>query len=249
MSTDTKAITKHGTVDLDEMKREKERFSEEMKRTDRLKLVEGKNVVRFLPPIAGQKSPFFRTFVHYLRNPAMPDKGGRPVVCPSKTRNMPCVICKRVSELRRTGNPTDIEEAKGLGASRRMFANVVNLSEPDKGVQVMEFGPRIYTALLGHLAGEDEAAVGDFTNPETGRNVVIERTGTGKEDTRYEVRMAVTASLIAKRQWLGEMHDLSKVLEPLDDDHIRALLEGRDPDTEFLPPGESGKGAARKSVV
>jgi hypothetical protein len=237
-------MTKHGQVDLEEMRREKDRFAEETKRTDRLKLIEGKNVVRFLPPLAGQKSPFFRAFIHYLRNPAMPDKGGRPVICPLKTRSAPCVICQRISELRRTGVPTDTDEAKQLSAGRRMYANVVNLNEPDKGVQVMEFGAKIYTELLSHLAGEDEAAVGDFTDPDKGYNVVIERVGTGKEDTRYQVRMAKAPSAIAKRAWLGEMHDLAKVVEPMDDERIRALLEGRDPDVEFLPPPASGPAAA-----
>ena len=92
------------------------------------------------------------------------------------------------------------------------------------------------------MAAQDESSVGDFTDPDKGRNVVIEKTVGDpqniKETTRYEVRMAQTSTPISNRKWLSELHDLSKAAEVIDEVKIKALLEGRDVDGEFASPDE-----------
>lgn len=223
-----------------EKKRILDERAQAQSRKDRMKLEEGVNTVRVLPGKNG-KPPFFKTYLHFVRNAANP-KQVKSVICPSKTEGKPCVICAEVSKLRRTGNNVDQKAAQDLSAGMRIFANVIDLSAPDDGVKIAEFGSTIYVALLSHLAAQDESAVGDFTDPDKGRNVVIEKTvgdpKNPKETTRYEVRMAQTPTPISNRKWLSEIHDLSKVAEVVEAEKIRALLEGRDPDAEFSPPEE-----------
>lgn len=239
-------LTQYGTVDLDMMAQEAENLDREIaerqNRVDKLKLKEGKNVLRFLPPkSAKDKNPFFKTYIHYLRNPAQPERSGRPVICPQKTTGKPCILCAKVSQLRRTGNPTDKEIASDLSSSMRILANVVDLQDSQKGVQVYEFGQVIYKELLSYMRKpeEDPSAVGNFTHPETGYNVVIERTGTTKETTRYQVRTAKAASPLANMDWLTQMHDLPATISAISDEKIQAILEGQNPDMDFPPKDDS----------
>lgn len=248
MSTE---ITKYQPTDLDEIERERkelEKDKEERKaRQGRLELQVGKNVIRILPAVAGQKSPFFKMWVHYVKNPATPDKGGRPILCPTKNRNKPCLICKTVSEMRRTGNEIDKKAANSMSATRRIYANVVDTSNPDRGVQVAEFGITIYEELLSLMQKPDPVkapdAVGDITHPDVGFNIVIEKTvgdpNNLKETTRYKVRAARQPSALANKKWLGELRDLHKVHEELTDEKITALLEGRKDDPSFPPDDDA----------
>jgi hypothetical protein len=230
----TKALATFAATDLDVIAQEREALKREREerdnRADRLKLVEGKNHIRVMPPRMGEKSPFSRVYVHYLRNPATPTQPGRPVLCPLKNRNAPCAVCKKVGQLRRSNNDVDKRVAADLSAARRIHANAVDLKEPDKGVQVWEFGVMIYSELLSYMDKDDPSAVGDFTHPDTGYNIIVERTGTTKDNTKYQTRVVKAPSAIANRDWLNSLHDLSKVISGIDDDRIAAILEGRDPD-------------------
>jgi hypothetical protein len=189
-----------------------------------------------MPPTPGQKTPFFETWIHYIRNPAKPDDT-KSATCPAKTRGSTCVVCERVSVLRRTGHESDRNLAADMGAKRQIYANVVDMGNVDKGVQALRFGPMIYEALLDYLL--DPETGGDYTNPDKGYNVVIERTGKMK-DTRYSVRLAKTATAIADREWLKHLCDLALLQKNLPAESLSAILEGRDP--EAPPEAKAGKG-------
>ena len=239
----SKELTVTGATGLaDWAKAEKERILAERaaasSRQDRLKLETGINTIRILPGVKG-KPPFLKTYMHYVRN-VMNPKQVKTVICPAKTEGKPCIICVEVTKLWRTGNPVDQEAAQSLSAGMRVFANVVDLSKPDDGVKIAEFGSTIYLPLLSHLAGGDASSVGDYTDPVNGRNIVIEKTVADpnniKETTKYEVRPALTPTPLSNKKYLNELHDLTKAAEVMDDAKVRAMLEGRDPDEEMDPP-------------
>lgn len=232
-------------TDLDEIAEERRALAEEREaaknRAGRLTLQVGKNVIRLMPRRPGERL-FHRLFVHYIKNPAMPDKPGRPVACPLKNRNAPCIVCKKVSELRRSGNEMDKAAAKSLSATRRIYANVVDLGAPDKGVQVMEFGVKIYDDILALMDKDDPNSFGDITHPDKGYNIVIEKTvgdpKNPKETTRYNVRPAKSPTAITNRKWLEELRPLAKALEAVTDEQVQKLLEGKTDDMEFPPADE-----------
>jgi len=243
----TTAMTLHGTVDMGAAREAKQALKDEQAaakaRGDRMKLEEGKNTIRIMPPVRGVKLPFHVTYLHYLRNPADP-KALKVLECPLKTRGKPCLVCAKASQLRRTGNVVDKTVASDLSSSRRIFANAVDLSKPDEGVKVAEFGTKIYEALIAHLSGDDEAAVGDFTDPQKGFNIIIEKTvgnaKNPKETTNYQTRPARSPSPIADMNWLTQLHDLTGAAEVLDDAKVQAILEGRfdEESGKFPPDGE-----------
>ena len=229
---------KYGETNLDEIAKERQQLEDEKKRSgfNYFQIKEGRNVLRILPSADPAKhTPFHKVWVHYVRNPSKPGTNGRPVMCPSKNNNARCIVCEKVSALRRSANEIDKEIAGDLAASRQIYANVVDLQEPERGVQVMKFGVMIYNDLLAYMDKSDPSAVGDLAHPEKGYNVVIDRKGKGKQDTRYQVRTAKEASPIPKKQWLGEMNNLSAVVEEMANDKIQAIMEGRDPDADFDP--------------
>jgi len=234
-------IATYGTVDLDAIQHEKDELDLERSKSNinYFAFQEGRNVLRILPPWEPtRKSPFHKVWVHYIRNPAQPTKGGRPALCPSKMRNSRCIVCEKVSQLRRSGNDLDKEVAGELSASRQIYANVVDLANPDKGVQVAKFGITIYNELLGYMDPRDPSSLGDLTHPQTGYNLVIERTGKGKNDTRYSVRPSKAPSPLPKMEWLGSMNQLHKINEELTNDAMQALMEGRDPNADVAKEAE-----------
>lgn len=245
------AITQYGEVDLEEIDHERQERAKERQaakeRQGKMQLQEGANVIRILPPRPGLKSPFYKLYVHYLRNPARPSESGRPVPCPLKNRGANCLVCKKVQELRRSGNPLDKELAKDLSAGRRIYANVIDKNNPDRGVQMLEFGVKIYDDLLAVMQdpAKDPSALGNITHPDTGHDVVIEKTVGNPQDrvrtTRYNVRPVPRPSQLPNKKWLSELHDLEKALSPMADDKIQAIMEGKDPDAEFPPPDDEAQ--------
>lgn len=239
-------------TNLDEIEKERTQLADERAaskaRQGRMQLQVGKNVVRVLPGRKGQKSPFYRVWLHYVKNPATPGKNGRPLPCPLKNSNKPCVICKTVGNLRRSNNPLDAKAANDLSASRRIYANVVDMSAPDKGPQALEFGVKIYEDLLALMNKDpnDPSSVGDITHPDTGYNIVIEKAvgdpNNLRETTDYKVRAAKAPTVIADKKWLTAMKDLTQAIEGMTDEKVQALLEGRSDDTEF-PPADEGSTA------
>lgn len=156
---------------------------------DYMSLESGDNMVRFL---AWSKSgePCKEAWYHF-------NFAEKPILCPKRTFNEPdCAACDFVDALFKTKDADDKKAAKDRMAKVRYFAPVLNLKEKDpkdrKRVRILSFGTKIYEDLLGYFVDED---YGDFTNPETGRDVKIERVGEGLE-TKYTVRVRVQQSAV-----------------------------------------------------
>jgi hypothetical protein len=126
--------------------------------------------------------------------------------CPLKTPALgdPCPVCEKVEALRATGDPTDAERASEMQAKQGFLSNVVDLDDPvftqeekdqmvtagrdvswdvgDTKIQTFRYGPMIYKQLIDYLV-----ELGDITDLVAGQNVVIKKTGAGKQGTKYNV--------------------------------------------------------------
>lgn len=153
-----------------------------------LKLTPGQHKLRFLPPPVGKRSPFKKVNQHFF------EVNGEKVVfvCPRYEIKKPCPGCQQVAELSATGNTADRELAKQYRAQERYFANVIDRAAPEKGVQVFQVPWNVHQVLIA--LAKDVDAGGDFTHPESGFDILITRTGTGKNDTRYTVFPAKKSS-------------------------------------------------------
>lgn len=193
-----------------------------------LKLAEGDNIIRFLPPKPGKNTPFAPTFNHYIE---MPD--GRKVSfnCPRMMAKRACVVCAKAQQLSDSRSPVDQKAGRRMYPRLRVFANVIDRNAEQLGVQIYAFGKTIMDDLTA-IRGNPRKG-GNFTHPVTGRDIIISRTGTSQMDTRYSVNPDVQATPLHQDTatvdyWLDMAYDLDSFAEVLDDETIRAKLKGEE---------------------
>lgn len=227
--SETKALAKYGSVDVAAMAKAKEKFdaeqAEKRARAGFLKTDEGKTLIRMMPPWkVGVPGPIKIVWVHKVRPVADPEGAPRATIpCPSKNNGKHCILCKRVRELRATGAKADEEYAYSLSSQERFFAQVVDLAQKDKGIVLWEFGGTVNGPLLGILGDEEKG--GDITHPITGRNLIIDRVGKGKKDTRYTVNAVVKSTPIQDEAWLDSLIDLDMLASDLLADKMQEMYD------------------------
>lgn len=240
---DRKALAKRGTGALSKWNPyDEEAAEEEQKQLDEeggpfMKIKVGRNVIRIPPPIGDMRSPFVVAHQHFINIPGA--ESAVSFVCPRLAKVGPCPACAKAEELVRSGNPQDAEYGRQLQPRRRVFCNVLNRKEPDKGMQILAFGKMIHEQLVA--LRRDPDAGGDFTDPDRGFDLVIERTGTGRDDTKYKVFAARKSSPFGDPDLILEQNDLLKLATPKPLEEIEAILG----DTATAATGgRVGRGAA-----
>jgi len=175
------------------------------------KAVVGRNVVRFLPSMMGKKATAV-VHQHVIEVPGQQNPSS--FNCPKMMAKRPCPACKKVELLRATGNPVDYQEAGKILAKIRVFANIIDRKNPEKGPQVFGYGKMIHADLVSLVSDKD--AGGDYTHPIEGFDLVINREGEGMK-TRYKVlRVAKNTPLAADagtmQDWINTQPSLDKYM-------------------------------------
>lgn len=222
-----KQIQKWGSYDLDAAKTEEEKLGENSG-GQFFNFVAGKNRIRFLPPPVGKRTPFLLVQQHYIEVQG----GAASFNCPRLMANERCPGCEKADRLKASGNAADFEEAKKYFPKLRVYANIIDRAHPELGPQVVAYGKMIHEKLVKLRTDED--AGGDFTHPETGFDMVVEKTGE-KKSTKYEVRPARHSSPLGDFEWIETQHDLSRHANVPSIDEIRE---------KFNPQGTGGRGAS-----
>jgi len=195
-----------------------------------MKLTEGDNIVRFLPPKIGKPSPFAVTYSHYME---LPD--GRKVSfnCPRMMgeKKRPCMVCAKGDQLRASRNMADQKAGKRLFPRLRVYANVVDRNDEGAGIKILAFGKGVLESLTA--IRQNARKGGNFTHPLTGRDIIITRKGTGQFDTEYIVNPDVQASPLSHDElqadaWIEASYDLDSFLTVLDDAAIQAKIRGEE---------------------
>ena len=125
--------------------------------------------------------------------------------------------------MQRTGNRTDRDAAYDLFPKLRVFANVLNRATPDTGPVILAFGKTIYDALMALRLDEDSG--GDFTHPDTGFDITIERKGTGKMDTEYTVRPARRSTALTDMSLIELQGEHAHFAAPPDEDGLADIID------------------------
>lgn len=141
-----------------------------------------RNVVRILPP-KGDGRYYFGTRQHFVPG----DAGkGLPIVClrddPKHQDVKVCPLCQYAAELRESDEKS---LANDLAGKSRYYMNIIDKSAEKEGNQVLGCGSRMHIDILGVFTDPDVDM--DITNPEAGCDVIIQRVGTTRNDTRYTV--------------------------------------------------------------
>lgn len=177
-------------------------------RADFLKLDQGQNFLRFLPPQIGQEVPWVHTWQHGWGAGA----NYRTVNCP-KMMGRPakrCPICEERERLLGSSREADRKSAGALKAKLRVITEVVNLTteeERDKGVRLYAYGRQINDALSGILMAGKMG--GDFTHKRNGFPILIVRDGEGV-DTSYPTVSATPDRGPVEGEWLLDRIDLTR---------------------------------------
>lgn len=127
------------------------------------KLKEGHMLIDVLPYVVGKGNPFAdkgmwyweRTFWVHRSIGANEDS----YLCLRKTFNEPCPVCEHRAKLQKQADDDNEVEIKALNPSQRQLLNVIDLKNPDKGVQIYNtsyhlFGKKLNQELLS--AEEDD---------------------------------------------------------------------------------------------
>jgi len=160
----------------------------------------GRSVIRILPPIGTMGFFFKEAGVHYI--------GDNHFGCPriSTDGQLPCPICEVQDELWKSGEK---DAAKQFNVNRSFNVNIIDRGKPDSGVQIYCPGVSIFQAWAALVSDPD---YGDISDPEQGFDIKIDRTGEGKNDTRYQVQCMRQPSPLGLpdeiEKWLADATDL-----------------------------------------
>lgn len=153
-------------------------------RAKTVKPKDGRNRVRILPRWDGDATkPFWQDFgSHYIK-----DAAGQFVaayICADRTFNRPCAICEGIGQaMKATRDDGLVKLLKDANAAPRVLLNVLIVdSEKPNEPQILELAPSAFNGILGLIQEWGP----DMLNMTGGRDVIIERAGTGLS-TKYTV--------------------------------------------------------------
>lgn len=222
-------LLKYGKFDEKQAMAEKDESESASSGVEMFKFQVGKNVIRILPPPVGQSSPFKVVYQHFVDLPGTK----KSFVCARVEAKKHCPICKKIDELKASPSKVDRDAAEDMFAKRRIFVNIIDRRNPDKGPLTVGIGKTVHEGLLGL---RDEETGGDYCDPENGYDAVITRTGSGKNDTKYTVALARKSTPLAgtvddpdidkMQEWIDMQNDLSRFARLPDKQEVAELLAG-----------------------
>ena len=170
---------------------------------------EGDNIIRVLPPLKGQKYPYYRVFLHYGLDVI-------PTLCPGKQT---CPICNYVLSERKPG------KKHALQGTRRIFFNIIDRNGTGSP-QVYPTGNTFFKDFADHLLDPEW---GDVTHPVNGFDILLHRTGTGMQ-SEYTVRFRRTPTPLAKtreeiQKIMDGRIDLTTIAQEVSLEKMEEMLE------------------------
>lgn len=205
-------LQKYGSFDLDSMEAEDEELKKGQRPSEFLKLEDGGSYrLRFLPPPldaywaknpkTGKSSPFKVIHEHFVEVPGQKRKAR--FVCPRLHGGGKCPACEEADALYRTGNALDKDKARDLRPSPRVYANVIDRDNADRGPIIYAFGKGVKDDL-----SRIRKRYGDFTDPtDGGFDIWIDR----KNDNgriSYDVDADRENTALGDEEWLEQQFNL-----------------------------------------
>jgi len=173
----------------------------------------GKNRIRILPSWRGESDP---TFSHSFGQHFVKGADGKTAavyVCMDKTYDKPCPVCQAIGEgiMRSADDVTKkiLDDSKSSG-SILVNALVLDGDQPNTPV-VYALTPTVFKSVLSIIM--EYAAEGiNILDPENGVDLIINREGSGRFDTKYTVQAAPKSKPV-NRSVLSQLHDLDAYVD------------------------------------
>lgn len=208
-------------------------------RAKTLKPNPGRNRYRILPSWRGAEQQFWMDWgQHFVKGASGQVKA--VYICTDKTFSTPCPVCDAIAHgiLSSTDDVTKkrLEETK---STARVLLNVLHLDGSTPGtVQILEIAPTVFNGNKG--VGGIISLFQDWPNLldiAGGAEVIIEKSGTGKE-TRYGVSAVPGKAVDAAV--LKQLHDLDKFVQQENEQNKMRALTSVSAISGLLPPPSYG---------
>jgi hypothetical protein len=183
----------------------------------------GKHQIRLVPYKFNKDNPFIELFFHYNIN-------NKSYLSPSSF-GRPDPIVEFAEKLKRMGDKEDWKAAKKMEPKLRTFVPVLVRGEEGEGVRFWGFGKTVYQEILGYIADPD---YGDITDPESGRDIVVEIVSAEDSGTSYPVttiRVKPKETPLAETQekttkFLNDQQNITDIYQELTYAELKSVLEG-----------------------
>jgi hypothetical protein len=166
------------------------------------KVKTGENRIRILPSNREDGAIVVKSILHYGFKV---DGKNRVFPCMSSL-GKPCPVCKLISHHDSDTDPDVQDLIKQIGPRKGFLFNVLDRKSNENVVKIMSVGVTV-AREINNLLNDDDYR--DFTDPESGRDIKITRTGEGF-GTKYSTRVAPKESAIGDIEWEDQRHNLEK---------------------------------------
>jgi len=182
----------------------------------------GKSQVRIVPYKFNKDIPFIELYFHYNIN-------NKTYLSPMSF-GRPDPIVEFAEKLKRTGDTDDWKAGKKMEPKLRTFVPVIVRGKESEGVKFWGFGKTVYQDILGYIADPD---YGDITDPNTGRDIVLEVMSAEESNASYptttiRVKPAVSKLADSKetiQQLLDGQKEITELYSELSYAELKSVLE------------------------
>jgi hypothetical protein len=192
---------------------------------------QGVNHIRIVA-VKGQPGFYVQVPWHFEVGPRK-----RHVPCRSRIVQA-CYICECIDALAASSDLGEQEQADAMRVKYRFLVQIIDVDDPDRGVQVWVTTEAMINKLVAVMIDPDWR---DLLDPKVGRTVSFTRQGEGK-GTRYsDPRPSPNPSEIPYAAWRDEIKNLDEYLPPKSYLEQQRMYEGDD--------GFAGNGAKSRSTT
>ena len=182
----------------------------------------GKSQVRIVPYKFNKDIPFIELYFHYNIN-------NKTYLSPMSF-GRPDPIVEFAEKLKRTGDTDDWKAGKKMEPKLRTFVPVIVRGKESEGVKFWGFGKTVYQDILGYIADPD---YGDITDPNTGRDIVLEVMSAEESNASYPtttIRVKPATSKLADspetiQQLLDGQKEITELYSELSYAELKSVLE------------------------
>jgi hypothetical protein len=182
----------------------------------------GKSQVRIVPYKFNKDIPFIELYFHYNIN-------NKTYLSPMSF-GRPDPIVEFAEKLKRTGDTDDWKAGKKMEPKLRTFVPVIVRGKESEGVKFWGFGKTVYQDILGYIADPD---YGDITDPNTGRDIVLEVMSAEESNASYPtttIRVKPAVSKLADspetiQQLLDGQKEITELYQELSYAELKSVLE------------------------
>jgi hypothetical protein len=193
----------------------------------------GVNKFDILPFIRQDGSPAY--MLDYYQHKDVGLNNSREI-CLFKTYGKPCPVCEERARLLADGAKYKDPAVKALAPSRRCLYNVIDLQEPEKGIQIFEVSHYIFEKILIADAYDDDPEM-VFADLEDGRTISFKgRNGEGQYKefvSKFDSFTFLPRNEGYSEDILKQVVQLDRILTPKPYDVLQSLFYGNPvPDEE-----------------